>query len=287
MRALAKQSRGTGLLHCVRKDGNFHKLTPMCESGSYNVFKARKYQKNYQEHKGMISLKDLIKHIFTTDIPLTECQSVIYGKASLKNQPIHILGVKESTFLGAEQALIMAQKVIEILESQSKAPVLLLVDVAGQQLAMRDEWLGMHQYFGHLLECLECLRKQGNRLISLIYNQALGGAFIAYGLMADTILALPDAELAVMWLEGIAKVTKIELSTLQKLSKTLPVFAPGVHNFYELGGLHEIAPLSELAEKIGVATRENETQDNRAFLGEKRGGRKLAYSLINKVANYS
>lgn len=240
-----------------------------------------------QEHKTMISLNDLTKHIFSSNILLTEEKSVIYGQSHLKNQPIHILGVKESTFLGAEQALVLAEKVIDILESQSKAPVLLLVDVAGQQLTMRDEWLGMHQYFGHLLESLECLRKQGNRLISLVYNQALGGGFIAYGLMADTILALPDAELAVMWLEGIAKVTKIDLSTLQNLSKTLPVFAPGVQNFHDLGGLHEIVPLSRLREKIMAATQEKGSQDNRALLGKNRGGRKLAFSLINKVASYS
>ncbi|CAM3057724.1 malonate decarboxylase subunit gamma [Legionella steigerwaltii] len=234
----------------------------------------------------MVALKDLLKQIFSQDIKLTENQSVVYGHATLKSQPVHILGVKESTFLGAEQALIMAQHVIDILESESKDPVLLLVDVAGQELTMRDEWLGMQQYFGHLLECLECLRQQGNVLISLVYNQALGGAFIAYGLTADTILALPDAALAVMWLEGIAKVTKIELSTLQELSKTFPVFAPGVQNFYELGGVHEIVNPSELAEKIDLAIQKNNTKDERAFLGSERGGRKLAFSIINKVANH-
>lgn len=182
----------------------------------------------------MVAIKELLKQIFSQEVKLTENQSVVSGQAMLNNQLIHILGVKESTFLGAEQALIMAQYVIDILERQSKEPVLLLVDVAGQGLTMRDEWLGMQQYFGHLLECLECLRLQGNALISLVYNQALGGAFIAYGLMADTILALPDAALAVMWLEGIAKVTKIELSTLQELSKTFPVFAPGVKIFTSL-----------------------------------------------------
>ncbi|HHF7366727.1 TPA: biotin-independent malonate decarboxylase subunit gamma [Legionella bozemanae] len=234
----------------------------------------------------MVALKDLLQQIFSQEVELAENQSVVYGQAMLNNQLIHILGVKESTFLGVEQALIMAQHVIDILESRSKEPVLLLVDVAGQELTMRDEWLGMQQYFGHLLECLECLRQQGNVLISLVYNQALGGAFIAYGLMADTILALPDAALAVMWLEGIAKVTKIELSTLQELSKTFPVFAPGVQNFYELGGLHEIVNSSELAEKIDWAIQKKNITDDRALLGSKRGGRKLAYSIINKVANH-
>lgn len=234
----------------------------------------------------MILLKDLLKQIFSQEIALAEENSVVYGQAKLNKQSVHILGVKESTFLGAEQALILAEKVIGILESQSTDPILLLVDVAGQQLTMRDEWLGMEQYFAHLLEALECVRKQGNPLVSLVCNQALGGAFIAYGLMADTIFALPDAQLAVMWLEGIATITKIPLSQLQELSKTLPVFAPGVENFYKLGGLHEIVPLEELAEKIAEAIQQQDTADTRALLGAERGGRTLAFPIINKAMQY-
>lgn len=235
----------------------------------------------------MILLKDLLTQIFAQEVALTEEHSVVYGQAILNKQSIHLLGVKESTFLGAEQAFILAGKVIDILESQSQDPVLLLVDVAGQQLSMRDEWLGMEDYFGHLLEALECLRKQGYPLISLVYNQALGGAFIAYGLMADTILALPDAQLAVMWLEGIAKVTKIPLTQLEELSKTLAVFAPGVDNFYKLGGLHEIVPVAELSKKISQAIQKHDIEDNRALLGQERGGRILAHSIINKAISYS
>ncbi|QIN36491.1 biotin-independent malonate decarboxylase subunit gamma [Legionella longbeachae] len=234
----------------------------------------------------MVALKDILQLIFSQEIEFSENQAVIYSQARLNSQLIHILGVKESTFLGAEQALIMAEHIIEILESKSVDPVLLLVDVAGQKLTMRDEWLGMQQYFGHLLECLECLRQQGNPLISLVYNQALGGAFIAYGLMADTILAVPDAALAVMWLGGISKVTKIELEQLKELSKTFPVFAPGVQNFYQLGGLHEIVAPSELAEKISLAIQKKNIEDDRALLGNMRGGRKLAFSIINQVASH-
>lgn len=235
----------------------------------------------------MILLKDLLMQIFAQEIQLSEEHSVVYGQAKLNQQSLHILGVKEPTFLGAEQALLLAEKVIGILESQSKDPVLLLVDVAGQQLSMRDEWLGMEQYFAHLLEALECLRKQGNPLVSLVCNQALGGAFIAYGLMADTILALPDAQLAVMWLEGIAAVTKIPLHQLQELSKTLPVFAPGVENFYKLGGVHEIVPQAELAEAIARAIQQQGTADTRALLGAARGGRMLAAAIIDKALHYS
>ena len=231
----------------------------------------------------MIALDAVMKGIFGAEYQIAEENSVVFGQAHIGKQSFHVLGLKESTFLGAEQALIMADKIIGILDAHSTDPVLLLVDVAGQELSVRDEWLGMHQYFAHLLMCLECVRQQGNKLLSLVYNQALGGAFIAYGLMADTVLALPDAQLAVMWLEGIAKVTKIELSTLEELSKTLPVFAPGVNNFYKLGGINEIVELPQVSKLLLHELKNNNSEDLRAKLGEERGGRKLAYSVINKV----
>lgn len=216
-----------------------------------------------------------------------EENAVIYGQATIVEKDFIILGVKETTFLGAQQALIMAEKIIGMIERGDKSPLLLLVDVAGQQLAMRDEWLGMHQYFAHLLECLACLRQQGNPIISLVYNQALGGGFIAYGLMADTILALPDAQLAVMWLEGIAKVTKIDLDKLEALSKTLPIFAPGVENFYKLGGLHGIVSMSDLSKTIVAAVEHCDPEDRRAKLGSQRGGRLLAEEIMTQIVAHA
>ncbi|CEG55615.1 biotin-independent malonate decarboxylase subunit gamma [Legionella fallonii] len=231
----------------------------------------------------MTTLDEVMKGIFGTEYELTEEHSVVCGQGRLGSQPFRILGVKESTCLGVEQALIMAEHVLTMAASHSLDPLLLLVDVAGQQLTMRDEWLGMHQYFAHLLASLECLRQQGNKLISLVYNQAIGGGFIAYGLMADTILALPEAKLAVMWLEGIARVTKIDLAVLQKLSETLPVFAPGANNFYKLGGVHELVALPEVADALLRAVSSS-NEDRRAQLGAERGGRQLAYAIINQVA---
>ena len=148
---------------------------------------------------------------------------------------------------------------------------------------MRDEWLAMHQYFSHLLMSLECLRAQGNKLISLIYNQAIGGAFIAYGLTADTILALPETKVAVMWLDAMSRVTKIDIHKLQKLSESSPVFAPGVKNFYQLGGITEIVKPEKVADELLKAIVKKENVDIRAQLGYERGGRKCAYPIIQKV----
>lgn len=231
----------------------------------------------------MIGIKELLEAIFAEKYYISEENSVIFGEGVIETQRFTLLGVKESTSLGVNEAFIMAEKVLNLLKEQSILPVLLLVDVVGQQLAMRDEWLGMNEYFAHLLTCLQALRQQGNRLISLVYNQAVGGGFIAYGLMADTILALPHAQLAVMWLEGIAKVTRIDLEALQQLSKTLPVFAPGADNFYQLGGLHDIVELSALPARLLQEAALTGHDDQRAEHGYVRGGRKLTYPIINEV----
>jgi malonate decarboxylase gamma subunit len=230
----------------------------------------------------MNALNDVLKAAFT-EYTIDEKECVIFGEGKIDALSFHIIGVKENTFLGVQQSLVIAEKLIDILESKSQKPVFLLVDVAGQELSMQDEWLGMHQYFGHILACLSCLRKQKNRLISLIYNQAIGGGFIAYGLMADSILALPDAKVAVMWLEGMSKVTKIPLEKLQELSKTSPVFAPGIDNFKQLGGIHDIVDLPNLQKKLLEEAVKTDTHDTRAQLGFERGGRKLAYKIINKI----
>ncbi len=231
----------------------------------------------------MNTLNDVLKAAFT-EYDIQEKDSVIFGEGKINQSLFHIVGVKENTFLGVQQSLVIAEKLINILESKSSHPVFLLVDVAGQELSMRDEWLGMHQYFGHILACLSCLRKQKNRLISLIYNQAIGGGFIAYGLMADSILALPDAKVAVMWLEGMSTVTKIPLEKLQELSKSSPVFAPGIDNFKQLGGIHDIVDLPHLRNKLLEEAAKTDTHDSRAQIGAERGGRKLAHDILAQIA---
>jgi malonate decarboxylase gamma subunit len=232
-----------------------------------------------------ISVKELLTKIFTssqTDV----LQNIIFGKGEINGVFFHILGTIESTFLGVNEAMVMAEKVLDIVKNQDHIPILLLVDVVGQKLEKRDEWLGMYEYFAHLLKCLHLCRKKGNKLISLVYNQAIGGGFIAFGLMADRIYALPHAQVAVMWLDAMSKVTKIDEAILKEISKTSPVFAPGVENFKKLGGLHEVLPLEQVSETLCKVLKEPSLDvDNRAFLGHKLKGRTRAYEIIEKIEN--
>jgi malonate decarboxylase gamma subunit len=209
---------------------------------------------------------------------------IVFGTGFIKETRFNLIGTEEGTSFGVDEAMEMAQQVLSLVQTNNKDPIILLTDVIGQKLSVRDEWLGMYAYFAHLLKCLHLARQQGNKLFSVVYNQAIGGSFIAFGLMADRIIALKNTQLAVMWLEGMAKVTKIDIEVLRSISQTSPVFAPGVDNFKKLGGIHEVLELNEVPNYLLMCLQEPDLAlDNRAQLGKYYGGRTLAYDLMQTI----
>ena len=232
-----------------------------------------------------ISLKQLLDKCFDSSQTKTE-QQIVFGVGNIKETRFNIVGTIEDTSFGVDEAMEMANRILEIVRKKNTDPIVLLTNVTGQKLSVRDEWLGMYAYFAHLLKCLHLARQNGNKIITLIYNQAIGGSFIAFGMMADRIYALKNTQLAVMWLEGMAKVTKIDIDFLRKISETSPVFAPGVDNFKKLGGLHQVLDLDEVSEQLILTLQEKDiTRDNRAELGKKYGGRTKAYDIIHTIEN--
>ncbi|ARG97769.1 biotin-independent malonate decarboxylase subunit gamma [Legionella micdadei] len=230
-----------------------------------------------------MTLKELMTGVFTktqTEIK----QNVVFGTGIVNDTRFNLIGTAEDTSFGVDEAMEMAKHVLGLLKENNRDPIVLLTNVIGQKLSVRDEWLGMYAYFAHLLKCLHLARKNGNQTISLVYNQAIGGSFIAFGMMADSIFALKNTQLAVMWLEGMAKVTKIDIEILRSVSQTSPVFAPGVENFKKLGGIHEVLELNQVAEQLLKAAKATGIdQDNRAELGKQYGGRTKAYDLIQAI----
>ncbi|MCW8450386.1 biotin-independent malonate decarboxylase subunit gamma [Legionella quinlivanii] len=232
-----------------------------------------------------ISLKKLLEKCF--DSSETEInQHVVHGSGVIQGRRFNILGTVEDTDFGADEAMEMASQVLAIVKSNNTDPIVLLTNVTGQKLSMRDEWLGMYACFAHLLKSLHLAREAGNPLITLVYNQAIGGSFIAFGMMADRIFALEGTQLAVMWLEGMARVTKIDIDILRKISESSPVFAPGVENFHSLGGLHKVLVVDEVASELLNCLLDPEIkEDKRAKLGKLYGGRKEAYDIIKSIEN--
>ncbi|MGI4950947.1 MAG: biotin-independent malonate decarboxylase subunit gamma, partial [Janthinobacterium lividum] len=149
--------------------------------------------------------------------------------------PICVIGVANGVALGTAGVLPLASQVLQVAAAGDAVPILVLVDTQGQLMARRDEMRGLNEYLGHLAKCLLLASHLGHRTIGLEYGKAAAGAFLATALATDILVALPGAEPAVMDMPSIARVTKLPESRLIELSRTTPVFAPGLDHMVGVG----------------------------------------------------
>lgn len=215
---------------------------------------------------------------------IANVKSVLTGYATVGGSSVCVIGTCDGTYVDNAAALRLAAHVVDCIERHPKTPIIMLVDSAGQEPNRVAEMLGLASYFGHLLSCLELARRKGHKLITVATGKAVGGAFICYGMFGDRIYALDSASVGLMPIEAMSAVTKIPVPVLKKLSKTMPSLEFGARPFALLGGVEEVWSAKDdvpkkLARAIAIAT----TQDNRAELGKKRGGRKLALDIRKRV----
>ncbi len=223
-----------------------------------------------------MQLDELLRELFADQMEINRQGDVVAGSGTIDEQPVAVIGTTAHTAIGVETALLLAQHVLGVIRSHPGRPILLLVDTQGQRLSRRDELLGVHGYLAHLSKCLELARRQGHYLISLVYGEGVSGGFLSFGMMADEIHALPDAQIRVMNLPAMARITKIPLERLQALSASSPVFAPGVENFLKLGGIDSIWP-HRLANHLRMALKR--AQEHAPYQRSPRG-----LPLADKVA---
>jgi malonate decarboxylase gamma subunit len=207
---------------------------------------------------------------------------LLSGSGTVGGQTVAVIGTTDHAPIGVELALAQARCVLDTVKKFPGRPILLLVDTQGQRLRYRDEMLGINRYMAHLGCCIALARERGHRVVGLVYDQALSGGFITSGLMADACYALPDAEIRVMRLPAMARVTKISEERLQQLSESNPVFAPGVQNFVAMGGIHSLWQ-GDLQAQLLAALAAVPQVDARAANGALRGGRKLAAAVAQRV----
>ena len=211
-------------------------------------------------------------------------KSLLTGYAQVGGNDVCVIGTCNGTYIGNEAALVLAAHVIDCIERRPRTPIVMLVDSAGQEPNRVDEMLGLASYFGHLLSCLELARRKGHKLLTIATGKAVGGAFLCYGMFADRIYALDSASVGLMPIEAMSAVTKIPVPVLQKLAKTMPSLEFGAAPFALLGGVEEVWPAdADLQAKLAGAIAAAAVDDNRAALGKKRGGRKLALDIRNRV----
>lgn len=224
----------------------------------------------------------LLDALFDTGHRVTCTGDLLTGTAEVDGRTVAVVGTTNHAAIGVELALAQAGAVLEVVREHPERPIILLVDTQGQRLRHRDELLGINRYMAHLGCCIELARRHKHRVIGLVYDQALSGGFITSGLIADACYALPEAEIRVMRLPAMARVTKIDEARLAELSKTNPVFAPGVENFVAMGGIRALWHGDLQAQLLG-ALANTSTQDERALDGAARGGRKLAATVAERV----
>ena len=224
----------------------------------------------------------LVNVLFGEAHKIERSGDVISGTAELQSQTLTVVGTTDHAAIGVETALAQARVILETVQHHPGRPILLLVDTQGQRLRHRDELLCINRYMAHMGCCVDLARRSGHRVIALVYDQALSGGFITSGLMADTCHALPEAEIRVMRLPAMSRVTKIAEDVLEALSLSNPVFAPGVENYVAMGGIASLWR-GDLQASLLAALADGNVRDERAKLGAERGGRRLSADVTRRV----
>lgn len=204
------------------------------------------------------------------------------GTVEFEGEPLTIIGTTNHAPIGVRLALAQARVVLDTLARHPGRSILLLIDTQGQQLRRRDELLGINRAMAHLGMTIDLARRRGHRVLGLVYDQALSGGFITSGLIADACDALPEAEIRVMRLPAMARVTKLPEEVLARLSRSNPVFAPGVDNYVAMGGVRALWQ-GDLRQALQGALAEAPVEDLRAKEGALRGGRQLAAGVVQRV----
>lgn len=224
----------------------------------------------------------LLAALFDDGAAVQAVGELLHGTATVQDRPVTVVGTTGHAAIGLELALAQAALVLDTVQRHPGRPIVLLVDTQGQRLRRRDELLGIHRAMAHLGCSLDLARRQGHRVVGLVYDQALSGGFITSGLMADTCHALPPAEIRVMRLPAMARVTKLDEALLASMAQTNPVFAPGVGNYVAMGGVRSLWQ-GDLQSALVAALDDPVTEDRRARDGAERGGRTMAAQVIERV----
>jgi len=206
----------------------------------------------------------------------------LIGSVEFDGQPLTVIGTTGHASIGVKLALSQARAVLDTVALHPGRPILLLIDTQGQQLRRRDELLGINRAMAHLGMAIDFARRRGHRVLGLVYDQALSGGFITSGLIADACDALPQAEIRVMRIPAMARVTKLPEAMLTTLSESNPVFAPGVENYVAMGGVRRLWR-GDLAAALRQALADATAEDRRAEDGAARGGRRLAAAVVQQV----
>jgi malonate decarboxylase gamma subunit len=229
-----------------------------------------------------MKLPDLLTQLFTEDSNIVTTDWLVTGEATIAGKPVSVLGTTNHTFIGVREVVVLSEKFLDIAERFPGRPILMLVDNNGQRMALDEELLALPEYIAHLLKAEQVARLAGCKLIAIVYGNTVAGGFIGFGMGADRVVSVPGSETSVMKLEAISRVTKMPLQKLQALAAKVSVFAPGSENFYKMGGIYEMWT-DQFPARLEHLMVSDISEDLRVQLGNQRGGREAAQSIIEDV----
>ena len=235
-----------------------------------------------------MTLDDVLTSLFPSGHQVERGPSgTLHGTAKVEGySKVTVVGIVGGTPLGVDAAILLAGHVLAAVEAGGRAPVIVLVDTSSQNMARRDELLGLNEYLAHLAKSLALAAVHGHRTVSVLFGHAAAGAFIATALSSQSLVALPGAEPSVMDLPSISRVTKLPLADLEELAKSTPIFAPGVEPLFATGAVAETWAADEpFAPRLAALLRQPvATSDLRDRSGLERKGRLLAQQIAERVA---
>ena len=235
-----------------------------------------------------MTLDDVLTSLFPSGHQVERGPSgTLHGTAKVEgHSKVTVIGIVGGTPLGVDAAILLAGHVLAAVEAGDRAPILFLVDTWSQNMARRDELLGLNEYLAHLAKSLALAAAHGHRTVSLMFGHAAAGAFIAAALSSQSLVALPGAAPSVMDLPSISRVTKLPLEQLQRLAKSTPIFAPGVGPLFAIGAVTQTwAADQPFAPRLADLLRQPvATSDLRDQIGLERKGRRLAQTIATRVA---
>jgi len=235
-----------------------------------------------------MSLNDILDRLFPAGHAVNVENKVISGAATTAQGTVAVLGTTDAAAIDHAMALALARFILDTVEQHPGRPLVFLVDTSGQALSRSQELLCLNGSLAHLAQCVDLARRQGHASLSLVTANAVSGGFLSFGLMADRAYALADAQVRVMDLRAMSRVTKIAHERLVELAANSPTFAPGAENYLRMGGIEAIWPAPSaalLAAALDTVRQERTAGDQRMQSGLARDGRRLAAKVVDSVCH--
>ncbi|HXE41128.1 MAG TPA: biotin-independent malonate decarboxylase subunit gamma [Azonexus sp.] len=235
-----------------------------------------------------MNLNDILDALFPAGHAVTVANQVITGQALTAQGTVAVLGTTDAAAIDHAMALALSDFILDTVDRHPGRPLVFLVDTCGQALSRSQELLCLNGSLAHLAQCVDLARKQGHASLSLVTANAVSGGFLSFGLMADQAYALAEAQVRVMDLRAMARVTKIAHERLVELAASSPIFAPGAESYRRMGGIAAIWPAPSAAlleEALSAARQSAPASDQRMASGLARDGRQLAAGIAQAVDN--